>query len=64
MSPAASEPAHDPVGGVAGHAALLQLQAAPPSAASQKQTVADGYLQPPKFEIVVIVETEQPLPPC
>ena len=56
LSPAAGEPAQDPVGGVAGQAALLQLQAAPPSAASQEQTVAVGYLQPPKFVIVVIVE--------
>jgi hypothetical protein len=64
VSPAASEPAQDPVGGVTGHAALLQLQAAPPSTASQEQTVDVGYLQPPKFVIVVIVEREQPLPPC
>jgi hypothetical protein len=59
LSPAVGEAAHKPVGGVAGQAALLQLQAAPPSAPSQEQTVDGGYLQPPKLVIVVIVVVVQ-----
>lgn len=56
LTPDAVTPAHEPVGGVAGHRALLQLHTAPPSAASQEQTVSGGYLQPPRLATVVVVD--------